>query len=70
MNFLIFHAAAFSFLSSETLNLALPGKSDQSIFTHQSLIIDKKCSFPYEADGINDLYFPLCERFYLARWEG
>ena len=37
-NFLIFHAVAFSFLSSVTLKMALPVQSDHLIFTHQSLI--------------------------------
>ena len=40
-NYLIFHAVAFSFLSSGTLKMALPGQSDHLIFTHQSLINDK-----------------------------
>ena len=41
VNFLIFHAVAFSFLSSETLKIALSGQLDHLIFTHQSLINDK-----------------------------
>ena len=40
-SFLIFHAVAFSFLSSGTLKMAIPGQSDHLIFTHQSLISDK-----------------------------
>ena len=36
--FLIFHAAAFSFLFSGTLKMAIPGQSDHLIFT---LINDK-----------------------------
>ena len=40
-DFLIFHAVAFSFLSSGTLKTALPGQSDHLIFPHQSLINDK-----------------------------
>ena len=39
--FFIFHAVAFSFLSSGTLKMALPGQSDQLVFSHQSLINDK-----------------------------
>ena len=40
-NFLIVHAVAFSFLSSETLNMTFPGQSDNFIFTNQSLINEK-----------------------------
>ena len=36
--FLIFHAVAFSFLSSGTLMMALPGQSNHLIFTQLSLI--------------------------------
>ena len=39
--FLIFHAAAFSILSSGTLKMAIPGQSDHITFTHKSLINDK-----------------------------